>query len=67
MKTLDFEQMEQVNGGLNMCAVCEGVAGLGALGLLLGGTMGPIGTGVYAAFCAGAVYCTVESAQNNCA
>lgn len=61
MKTLSFEQMEQVNGGVNWCAVSTGVAGFGGLGLTLGASMGPIGLFAFAGFVTHATMCTMGS------
>jgi hypothetical protein len=59
MKTLNYEQMASVDGGINWCAVAEGVTGLGGVGLLLGLTMGPIALAAYASIAVMATGCAL--------
>lgn len=47
MRTLNFEQMENVNGGyFDVCGIANGVGGLGVIGLGLGLTTGGVGVAV---------------------
>jgi hypothetical protein len=62
MKTLNFEQMETINGGsLNVCAIATGVGGFGLLGLAFGLSTGGIGLAVIGACAATAVLCEVSA------
>jgi len=60
MKTLNFEQMENLQGGLDGCVIAKGVTGGVAAGLLLGFTLCcPLAAAAAAAFAVTAAYCEV--------
>ena len=57
MKTLSFEQMEVLNGGVDLCRVARVATAGGGLGLLLGLTMGPVGKAAYLTMITTAIIC----------
>jgi len=59
MKKMNFEQMENVQGGIEWCAIGQGVTGCGAAILALGGTFtcGLAAAGFAAIVVTTAIYC----------
>ena len=55
MKKMNLDQMEQIQGGV--CGVARGIAGLGAVGLMLGLTTGGLGMAVICACAAYSSFC----------
>ena len=64
MKTLSLEQMENVNGNVNWCAVSYGVTGIGSALLLAGCALaGPLAIAGFAAFVAVGGLCAANAAM----
>lgn len=48
MKRLSFDQMESVSGGIDVCAVAQGVTAVGGGLMLCGATLCPVSLAIYA-------------------